>query len=122
MNNATFSGKVAIVTGAGKGIGQACAIAFASMGAKVVLNGRSRQPLEESLVMIEKSGGKAVILEGDVANADVQKETVLLAVKEFGRVDFAVNNAGISPWVGNTTDCSLEDWQRVLNTNLNGTW
>lgn len=122
MNTQAFDGRVVIVTGAGKGIGQASAIAFAKLGARPVLNSRSKQPLEETLAAVEQAGAKAVMSVGDVSDEAVSKESVALALKEFGRLDFAVNNAGISPWVGNTTECSLQDWQRVININLTGTW
>jgi NAD(P)-dependent dehydrogenase (short-subunit alcohol dehydrogenase family) len=122
MNTLGFYDRVAVITGAGKGIGQACALAFAKSGAKVVLNSRSKGPLAETLAAIEQAGGKALMVVGDVSDENVAKETVSLAMKEFGRLDFAVNNAGISPWVGNTTECTLENWQQVISINLTGTW
>lgn len=122
MQTAAFADRVAIVTGAGKGIGQACAIAFSALGAKVVLCGQSKQPLSQTLALIEKAGGMAAIVVGDVSNESVAVEAVSTALKEFGRLDFAVNNAGVSPWTGNTVDCTLETWQRVININLTGTW
>ena len=97
MTTLQFSDRVAIVTGAAKGIGQACAIAFAKLGARVILNGQREGPLADTLARIEQAGGKAVIVAGDVSNETVAKETVLSAVKAFGRLDFTVNNAGISP-------------------------
>ena len=118
----TFADRVGIVTGAGKGIGQACAIAFAQLGARLILNGQSEGPLAETLGLIEKAGGKAKVVVGDVSNELIAKGTVAAATKEFGRLDFAVNNAGISPLTGNTVDCTLETWQRVINVNLTGTW
>jgi NAD(P)-dependent dehydrogenase (short-subunit alcohol dehydrogenase family) len=122
MNTQSFDGRVVIVTGAGKGIGQASAIAFAKLGARLVLNSRSKQPLEETLSAVEQAGAKAVMSVGDVSGERVSTESVALAIKEFGRLDFAVNNAGISPWVGNTAECTFQDWQRVININLTGTW
>lgn len=59
---------------------------------------------------------------GDVSSERVAQETVAAALKEFGRLDFAVNNAGISPLTGNTVECTFETWQRVINVNLTGTW
>jgi len=122
MNTQSFDGRVVIVTGAGKGIGQASAIAFAKLGARLVLNSRSKQPLEETPAAVEQAGAKAVMSVGDVSDERVSTEGVALAIKEFGRLDFAVNNAGISPWVGNTAQCTFQDWQRVININLTGTW
>lgn len=117
-----FAGRVVIVTGAGKGIGQATAIAFATLGANVVLSGQSKEPLMETQALIDRGGGKTVIVIGDVSSETVAQETVARALTEFGRLDFAVNNAGVSPWTGNTVDCTVEMWQRVLGVNLTGTW
>lgn len=114
--------RVAIVTGAGKGIGQATAVAFAALGAKVVLSGRSKEPLTQTLALIAGAGGNAVIVIGDVADESTAEETVAKAMEEFGRLDIAVNNAGVSPWTGNTVDCTLETWHRVIGVNLTGTW
>ena len=122
MTGPDFSERVVIVTGAGKGIGQACALAFARGGATVVISGRSRGPLEETQEQVTNLGAKCAIYEGDVADESTAQGTVELALSEFGRLDFAVNNAGISPWVGMTAECSVESWQQVISINLTGTW
>lgn len=122
MGLSQFVDRVGIVTGAGKGIGRACAIAFARLGAQVLMSGQSEAPLAETLNEIERLGGRARMVIGDVSSERVAQDTVAAALKEFGRLDFAVNNAGISPLTGNTVDCTLDAWQRVISVNLTGTW
>ena len=117
-----FADRVVIVTCAGKGIGQATAIAFAQRGAHVVLSGQSKAPLMETLTLIAECGGNGSVVVGDVSTEDAAQQAVSVALKEFGRLDFAVNNAGVSPWTGNTVECTFETWQRVIGVNLTGTW
>src|SRR5262245_58474346 len=117
-----FRERVAIVTGAGKGIGQATALAFADLGASVILSGQTEESLEKTQALIRNTGGKAAMMVGDVSDEGVARETVALALKAFGRLDFAVNNAGISPLTGNTVECTVDTWKRVIDVNLTGTW
>src|SRR5438045_5775716 len=99
MNNGTFSGKVALVTGGTSGIGKATAIKFARAGAKVVLTGRREKEGEEVVAEIKKLGGDAGFVRTDVAkDADV-KAMVDFTVDKFGRLDVAFNNAGVD-WQG----------------------
>ncbi len=112
--------KVAIVTGAGRGIGKAVALALAAQGAKVVVNySRSADAAQEVVNAIAGFGGEAIAVQADVAVA-AQVDALLTQTKEkFGRVDILVNNAGI------TRDklilrMSEEDWDSVLDTNLKG--
>ena len=63
-----------------------------------------------------------MIVLGDVATESAAQDTVATALRTFGRLDFAVNNAGVSPWTGHTVECTVETWQRVIGVNLTGTW
>lgn len=112
--------KVAIVTGASRGIGKAIAINFARQGAKVVINYRSDDKgAEETKAEIEKNGGVAVLHKGDVSNFSVAEELINFCKEQFSRVDVLVNNAGI------TRDTLVmrmkeEDFDSVINVNLKG--
>jgi 3-oxoacyl-[acyl-carrier protein] reductase len=113
-------GKVAVVTGASRGIGRAIAIQLASLGAKVVVNYRSNQTAAEEVVRcIQEAGGEAMAVQADVSLAADAQRLINTAVERFGRLDILVNNAGT------TRDALLirmseEDWDIVLNTNLKG--
>lgn len=116
---ARFTGRTALVTGAGSGIGRAIALAFASEGAQVVVAGRRQEPLDETVALIEQAGGKALAVTADVTNtADVQA-LVDAAVDRFGSLDVAVNNAGVFRG-GPLADLSEEDWRTQLDTNVTG--
>src|SRR5258707_13099604 len=97
MKTAELYHRVALVTGAGKGIGQATAVALPTLGARVVLSGRSRGPLEQTLLLVERAGGRGSLVIGDVADESMAEETVARALKEFGRLDIAAYTAGVSP-------------------------
>ena len=111
--------KVAVVTGAGRGIGKAIALRLASEGATIAACGRTLANVENTASEVAKSGGKATAYAVDVANSAQVAETCEKILKEFGRVDVLVNNAGI------TRDQLLlrmteDDWDAVLDTNLKG--
>jgi 2-deoxy-D-gluconate 3-dehydrogenase len=111
--------KIAIVTGASRGLGRAAAIALSSAGAKIVLVGRDVDALKETLALLPTHG--SLIIETDVTNDDDRTRCIELALKTFGRIDILINNAGIirrSPAVSYTT----EDWNSVLDTNLTATF
>src|SRR5262247_2195552 len=99
MNNGTFAGKVALVTGGTSGIGKATAIAFARAGAKVVLSGRREKEGAQVVAEIKKLGGEAAFVRADVAKEAEVKAMVNFAVDKFGRLDIAFNNAGVE-WKG----------------------
>ena len=114
-----LAGKVAIVTGAGTGIGRACAELFAREGAAVVLAGRRREPLEEVARAIEKSGGRALAQSCDVTREADTQALVERAVSGFGGLHVLVNNAAY--WMAGTIEqTSVEDWDLMMETNLKG--
>jgi A-factor type gamma-butyrolactone 1'-reductase (1S-forming) len=114
-----LSGKVAVVTGASSGIGAATARALARLGASVVLAARRVDRLEAIAREIEAAGGHAVPLATDAAKAPDLKRMVEVAVETYGRLDFAVNNAGITGH-GAFLDMAVEDFDRTMATNLRG--
>tara|TARA_A100001391_G_scaffold199558_1_gene182733 strand:- start:10748 stop:11476 length:729 start_codon:yes stop_codon:yes gene_type:complete len=112
-----LAGRVAVVTGASSGIGEACAVEFVNRGAKVVLAARRVERLEGLVAKIEGMGGEALAVATDVTDEDAVANLFAQAVAKFGSVDVLVNNAGIAE---NTPvqDTSLEQWSQVINTNL----
>jgi 7-alpha-hydroxysteroid dehydrogenase len=92
-----LDGKVAIVTGAGRGIGRGCALAFAEMGADVVCAARTREQIDETAAAVRKLGRRALAVECDVMKSEALENLVAGAMQEFGRIDVVVNNAGGSP-------------------------
>jgi NAD(P)-dependent dehydrogenase (short-subunit alcohol dehydrogenase family) len=110
-----LEGKVAIITGASSGIGAAAARLFATEGAKLVLNARRKEPLN---AVAKELGTAAVTLAGDAADEDVAAGLAVLALKEFGRLDAAFNNAGILGEMGPSTGLSLKGWNEALAVNL----
>lgn len=113
-----LSGKVAIVTGASSGIGRATAKLFAKEGAKVVVGARREAELAELVREIKAEGGEAVALAGDVQSESYAKALVDAAVKKFGRLDIAFNNAGTGGPVGPTIEVAEKDWTSTLAVNL----
>ena len=113
-----LGGKVAIVTGASSGIGRATAKLFAQEGAKVVVGARREAELAELVREIKAAGGEAVALAGDVQSEQYAKDLVAAAVKQFGRLDIAFNNAGTIGPTGATTEVAEKDWNSAVAVNL----
>ena len=112
--------KIVIVTGAGSGIGKATAIHFAKHGATVVVSDREMATATEVMTHILTSGGKALAIAADVSNFEAVENLVAQTVKEYGRLDVIVNNAGIGPNLLRTHESSLHDWDKVIAVNQTG--
>jgi NAD(P)-dependent dehydrogenase (short-subunit alcohol dehydrogenase family) len=110
--------KIAIVTGAGSGIGRACAIALAREGAKVALVGRRKERLEETAHKIDDS---ALVLAADVSKSDEVAHVVEQAVTHFGGLNVLLNNAGLLH-VGTAEQITEEQWEQTFNVNVRGLW
>ena len=115
-----LEGKVAIVTGSGRGIGEGIALILAREGANLVVMDRNINDAKNVVQKITSAGGKAMPFEADVSKKDTLDAMVTAAVKQFGTVDILVNNAGIESAACYTKDLSGEDWDRVMVVNLKG--
>ena len=114
--------RVALVTGAGSGIGRASAVTLAAHGAKVALLGHTRRDLEVAAAAITASGGEAIVLEADVADEAQMNEAVARMVEAFGRVDIVVANAGINGVWAPIDTLKPEEWDQTIAVNLRGTY
>lgn len=118
----SLDGKVALVTGAGSGIGRASALAFAGEGAKVVVADVQVKGGDETVKMIKDIGGEAIFVKADVSKASDIENLIRTAVSKYKRLDCAHNNAGIEGASASTADCTEENWDRVIDINLKGVW
>lgn len=117
-----LNGKVTLVTGAASGIGRAAAIAFAREGAKVLVADVTEEAGRETVKSIKDAGGEAAFFKCDVARAAEAEALVAAAVKTFGRLDGAFNNAGVAGKIARTADDTEENFDRIMAVNLRGVW
>lgn len=114
-----LEGKVAIITGASKGIGKGIARAFAKEGAKLVIASRNRENLNSTAAELQAQGANVLVVPTDVTDEEQVIDLFNKAMQRFGRLDILVNNAGIFDG-GPLEELSLETWQKVINVNLTG--
>ena len=120
--NQLLAGQVAVMTGAGSGIGAAIARKMGRMGAVAVVCGRTRDTLQSTATAISQAGGQAEVIECDVTDLASVESLAKRVDGRFGRVDILVNNAGIGGSGGPLHQLSPETWDQVLNTNLRGVY
>lgn len=122
MKNNAEKEKIALVTGASKGIGKAISLKLATMGIKIAINyNSSKDDAQETADKIISNGGSAIILKADVSNYDEVQEIIKEVDSTWGPIDILVNNAGIIS-DNLLVRMSIEEWTKVINTNLNGTF
>ena len=115
-----LSNKIAIITGAGRGIGRAIAIAFAKEGAKVSLVARTVSELEETAQLIEEYGSTSLVIPTDVTQPSSVASMVQETVSQYGRVDILVNNAGVPGPIGALQNNKIDDWIKTIQVNVIG--
>ena len=117
-----LEGQVAVITGAGRGIGRAIALAYAREGAQLALAARSESELEQTVASVSELGAEAIAVPTDITSQGHTEWLAQAVVERFGRIDVLVNNAGISGPIGPLQDNNIEDWVDTINVNLTGTF
>lgn len=113
----TLTGKVAVVTGASRGVGQLIAVRLAAVGAKVALIARSEQALQATAQMIQQNGGKAIVVPADIAQIDSLAVLKLSVEQELGKASILVNGAGVFGPIGAIRDTDPREWIEAMNVN-----
>jgi NAD(P)-dependent dehydrogenase (short-subunit alcohol dehydrogenase family) len=116
----TLENKVAIITGASSGIGKATALLFAKEGAKVIVSDIQEDLGREVVEAIKKNGGEAFFVKADTSQPKENEELVKETIKKYGKLDIAVNNAGIGGPLAPTGEYPIDGWQKVIDINLSG--
>lgn len=116
----TLDKKVAIVTGGGSGIGKAISLLYASEGAKIVISDIDEKGSQETIAEIKAKGGEAIFVKADTSKSEDSKNVVEKALEIFGRLDIAVNNAGIGGPLAPTGEYPIDGWDKTIAINLSG--
>lgn len=116
-----LKGKVALITGASRGIGKACAAVLAQEGCNVVICARGREVLEKTAEEIKTEGMEVLPVQADVSRLEDIENMVAAAVEKFGQIDFLINNAGFFP-IRMFEEMPLEEWKQVIDINLTATF
>ncbi|HEX6069042.1 MAG TPA: SDR family NAD(P)-dependent oxidoreductase [Longimicrobiaceae bacterium] len=117
-----LEGKVALITGAGSGIGQAAAVLMGSEGARIAALSRTADELEETVRQVEAKGGEGAVFTADVSNAEQMRAATEAVVERWGRLDIVFANAGVNGVWAPLEELSVEDWESTIDINLKGTF
>ena len=120
MNQRVLSNRVALVTGAGRGIGRAVALEFARQGAAVAVTARSTPELDETVSLIQQAGGAAIAVTADVTDSEAVQRVVEVTERDLGPISILVNNAGIAGPTGPLWENDTTEWWRTIETHLHG--
>ena len=115
-------GKVALITGAGSGIGKAAALLLAKEGAKIAALGRSEDELKQTVAQIQDAGGEAIPVSADISQPNEMQQAVQQVVNQWGRIDIVFANAGINGVWAPLEELEPEEWDKTINVNLKGTF
>ena len=122
LNQFSLKDKVALVTGGGRGIGQAIAFGFARAGAKVAITSRKAPDLEATACQMEDVGCETLVIPAHLGKFDEIQRVVDTVLQKFGRLDILVNNAGASPAIASVLDTDERLWETIMNVNLKGVY
>ena len=117
-----LAGRVALITGAGSGIGKAAALLLAKEGAKIAALGRTEDELEDTVAKIQANGGEAIPVDVDISQPDEMQRGVQKVINQWGRLDIVFANAGINGVWAPIEELAPEEWNKTINVNLTGTF
>lgn len=115
-----FQNKVVLITGAASGIGRETALAFAKEGASIVVSDINEEGGQETVELVEKIGSKALFIKTNVADFSAVENMIAAIIAHFGKLDIAINNAGIGGALNKTAQTSIESWHQVMSVNASG--